>query len=307
LQAAISIRRGRFDEAVRSLATADELTTGLSDLQARGVFHMRCAELALEQGRPDNAYEQVEQALALAAGTDDETFGPEMCALGVRALADRLEDAQARNRHLDAAKPRLLALGLVQEAQRLVAAPGERGGRCTPRSMAFGSMCRAEHSRLHASDPDLWEEAVTRWEAAGEPYPAAYCRWRQGETLLEGRTERSRANECLQHAWRATVKLATLPLRARIERLAQRGRIALDAVDPTGPANGSTLAGDLGLTQREVEVLGQLAVGRSDREIAESLFISKKTASVHVSNLLRKLDVANRVEAGKMGQTHGLG
>ncbi|MFI5101603.1 MAG: response regulator transcription factor, partial [Actinomycetes bacterium] len=46
---------------------------------------------------------------------------------------------------------------------------------------------------------------------------------------------------------------------------------------------------------------------RRDAEIAESLFISKKTASVHVSNILRKLDVANRVEAGTIGQAHGLG
>jgi DNA-binding NarL/FixJ family response regulator len=48
-------------------------------------------------------------------------------------------------------------------------------------------------------------------------------------------------------------------------------------------------------------------VGRTDREIAETLYISKKTASVHVSNLLRKLDVANRVEAGKVGQANKLG
>jgi DNA-binding NarL/FixJ family response regulator len=101
--------------------------------------------------------------------------------------------------------------------------------------------------------------------------------------------------------------LGALPLKERIERLAQRARIPLDEVDHTEPANGSTLAGDLGLTPREVEVLAQLAVGRTDREIAETLYISKKTASVHVSNLLRKLDVANRVEAGKVGQANKLG
>jgi DNA-binding NarL/FixJ family response regulator len=54
-------------------------------------------------------------------------------------------------------------------------------------------------------------------------------------------------------------------------------------------------------------VLGQLAAGRRDAEISDALFISKKTASVHVSNILRKLDVANRVEAGKIGQAYGLG
>ena len=72
------------------------------------------------------------------------------------------------------------------------------------------------------------------------------------------------------------------------------------------PLRAATIAGDLRLTMREVEVLSHLASGRTDREIAESLFISKKTASVHVSNLLRKLEVASRVEAGKIGQLHGL-
>ena len=62
------------------------------------------------------------------------------------------------------------------------------------------------------------------------------------------------------------------------------------------------MADDLGLTPREVEVLAQLARGRTDRQIAEELFISKKTASVHVSNLLRKLDAANRIEAAEIGQ-----
>jgi DNA-binding NarL/FixJ family response regulator len=69
----------------------------------------------------------------------------------------------------------------------------------------------------------------------------------------------------------------------------------------------AAVADDLGLTAREVEVLAQLAKGRTDRDIAEELFISKKTASVHVSNLLRKLDVASRIEAGRVGQHAGLG
>jgi DNA-binding NarL/FixJ family response regulator len=101
--------------------------------------------------------------------------------------------------------------------------------------------------------------------------------------------------------------LGAFTLRERIEQLAQRARIPLREVDHTGAANGTTLGSDLGLTQREVEVLGQLAAGRTDGEIAELLFISKKTVSVHVSNVLRKLDVANRIEAGRVGQAQGLG
>jgi DNA-binding NarL/FixJ family response regulator len=95
------------------------------------------------------------------------------------------------------------------------------------------------------------------------------------------------------------------PLQAEIERLATRARLEL-AGPETGDAAGSTVGTDLGLTRREVEVLGHLAAGRTDREIAESLFISKKTVSVHVSSVLRKLDVPNRVEAGRVGQALGV-
>jgi DNA-binding NarL/FixJ family response regulator len=64
---------------------------------------------------------------------------------------------------------------------------------------------------------------------------------------------------------------------------------------------------DLELTPREVEVLDRLAGGRSDRQIGDDRFISRKTASVHVSNILRRLAVAGRVEAGEIGQRAGLG
>ncbi len=304
---AIVIRRGRFDEAEQQLAGLDVLTAGLSDVQQRGGFFMLAAELALEQARPVDAFTQVEQALALAAGTDDETYTPEMCGLAVRALADRLDDARIGGRHFDADKARLLARGFVEEGDRLVAAPTARGGRCLPRSEAFAAMYSAEESRLHASDPDLWQAAAARWDALSVPHSAAYCRYREAESLLDRREERSRADECLQQAWRASVDMGVLPLRERIESLARRGRIALVDVGGAGASDGPSIGDDLGLTPREVEVLGQLAAGRRDGEIAESLFISKKTASVHVSNILRKLDVANRIEAGKIGQAHGLG
>ena len=90
--------------------------------------------------------------------------------------------------------------------------------------------------------------------------------------------------------------------------LARRARIALTpkpaptesaAAPPTPPGDG------LGLTPREREVLALVAQGRTNRQIAEALFISDKTASVHVSNILAKLGVANRAEAA--ATVHRLG
>jgi DNA-binding NarL/FixJ family response regulator len=72
----------------------------------------------------------------------------------------------------------------------------------------------------------------------------------------------------------------------------ERARIKLDEAD-----GGSTGGENCGLTARELDVLRLVAAGRSNREIATELFISPKTASVHVSNILGKLDVATRAGA----------
>jgi DNA-binding NarL/FixJ family response regulator len=152
------------------------------------------------------------------------------------------------------------------------------------------------------ADPDLWREAAAAWDVAQERLAAAYCRWREAEYLLGARLDRRRAVESVQLAWQAAAEAGVPLLRARVERLAERARITLVAVEPAVAATTHSAAEDLGLTPREVEVLAQLARGRTDRQIAEELFISKKTASVHVSNLLRKLDAASRIEAAEIGQ-----
>ena len=61
----------------------------------------------------------------------------------------------------------------------------------------------------------------------------------------------------------------------------------------------------LGLTEREAEVPGLLTEGRTNRQIGDALFISEKTASVHVTNLLRKLGVGSRAEAAEMSRRLG--
>jgi DNA-binding NarL/FixJ family response regulator len=74
----------------------------------------------------------------------------------------------------------------------------------------------------------------------------------------------------------------------------------------TARADTSAPADQFGFTPREAEVLALVAAGRSNRQIAQALFISPKTASVHVSNILAKLDVSNRVEAAAMAHHLGL-
>jgi DNA-binding NarL/FixJ family response regulator len=164
---------------------------------------------------------------------------------------------------------------------------------------AEGSRAAGRH------DPGGWARAVGAWDELGCPWPAAYARWRQAEALLDQGAPRDQAAPVLRAAWAAAGALGARPLLAELESLARRARIGLRSAgtgEPEAPPPGE----ELGLTPREREVLGLVADGRSNRQIAEELFISAKTASVHVSNILAKLGVANRAEAAVAAHRLGL-
>ena len=91
--------------------------------------------------------------------------------------------------------------------------------------------------------------------------------------------------------------------RASVTQLAQRGR--LDLADQQVDIASDPVA-ELNLTRRELDVMHLLAEGRTNRQIGESLFISEKTASVHVSNILAKLDAGGRTEAVAIAAQRGL-
>ena len=126
-------------------------------------------------------------------------------------------------------------------------------------------------------------------------------------TATGGRgADERRAGEALLGSARATAeRLAARPLLDEIDDLARRARLALPA-DDTAPGDVAPAREALpfGLTQRELEVLRLLVDGRSNGEIGTQLFVSRKTASVHVSNILRKLGAANRIEAAAIARRH---
>ena len=144
-----------------------------------------------------------------------------------------------------------------------------------------------------------WDEAAAAWAGLSEPYPL-------GEMLLHAASatlacgDRNGAAERLRRAAPLADELGAHPLAEQIALLARRARIRLagdDASEGQSPGDPGAGSGELGLTERELEVLRLVAAGRSNREIAAELFISPKTASVHVSNILGKLGVASRGEA----------
>jgi DNA-binding CsgD family transcriptional regulator len=188
-------------------------------------------------------------------------------------------------------------LGRLRElAERAAGAGGPQ-----PETAAHAALGEAEATRLDGrSDLEGWAAAAAGWERLGQLYRAAYARWREAEALLAARGPRPRATAALLQAHQVAGELGAAPLRREIEGLARRARIDLAAAAEPTPAER------LGLTPREREVLALVAGGRTNQQIAEELFISVKTAGIHVSNILAKLGVGNRVEAAAAAHRGGL-
>ncbi len=162
----------------------------------------------------------------------------------------------------------------------------------------------AERSLLRAS-PDAasrWQECVDAWDSLGRPYETAVARVRVAEALLRRPGGRRAAAEALSAALATALELGAVPLRDEITALARTARLRLDTA--RAPERGATAV--LGLTDREQQVLALVAQGRTNREIGEQLYMSPKTASVHVTRILQKLGVSTRVQAATVAATHGL-
>jgi DNA-binding NarL/FixJ family response regulator len=154
----------------------------------------------------------------------------------------------------------------------------------------------AAGARGAAADPPGWRAACDALAAAeGLFMEEADARLRAGEQALRaGRPDEARAD--ILAAWRMIGELGALSLVPHAGRIAAAAHVPLPRPDRSqrSIAGGSV---EEVLTPREREVLDLVAAGRSNRAIAEELFISVKTVSVHVSNILAKLGVSSRTEA----------
>jgi DNA-binding CsgD family transcriptional regulator len=133
----------------------------------------------------------------------------------------------------------------------------------------------------------------------------AMCRWRWAQALLSEGASRSAIAQPLRQAHTLAMAMGAAPLVAETESLALAARINLVEPGPLMESSGQhpVLAT---LTTREREVLSHLVAGRTNAEIARDLFISDKTVSVHVTNVLRKTGTPNRVEAASLALRLGL-
>jgi DNA-binding CsgD family transcriptional regulator len=230
------------------------------------------------------------------APSDVQILGTRVCALALRAEAELAQRAAVQRDAAGVEEARQRAKQLVERARRSVAGAAA----VAPDAAGWLAIAEAEHSRVEGrSSPERWQSAIAVWDELGRPYLAAYCRWRYAEALLSAGSSRMEAAIPAREAHRIASDLGARPLRDELELLAQRARLVLADHGTEEPLDQENA---LGLTAREHEVLQLLARGRTNREIADELTISVKTASVHVSHILRKLNVSSRLEAAAIAQ-----
>jgi DNA-binding CsgD family transcriptional regulator/tetratricopeptide (TPR) repeat protein len=303
LRGALELGRGDLDSAeARLMAGQRLLPSPIAEAQMAGHLFAGLAELALWRGDPDQAKQLVAEALPLVAA--NPRYAAPVYALGVRVEADRAELARARHPG-EAAPDDGTAAALLGRLGQAATGPAAAS---FPELAARHATAAAERTRQQGpSDPAAWAAAVAAWERLGQPYRAAYAGFRQAEALLAA-GDRDTAAQVLGRAAEITGRLGARLLDGEIQALARRAR--LDLAPPASAAaqatGAPTPAAQLGLTPREVEVLALVAAGRSNRQIAQALFISPKTVGVHVSNILAKLGVAGRVEAAAIAHRLGL-
>jgi DNA-binding CsgD family transcriptional regulator len=267
LRGLIRALAGRYDDAAEDIRAASRLNLEAVDYQFELPGEFGRAELARVRGDLDAAREHVRLALDVAESM--VRYRWPLVWLGRRLEAEAPEpDAE-----------RVAVLGALAET---LPTP-------TPAARAYRELAAAEADRPSGD----WTAATEACRELGDPYLLAYALLREAQAAC-GRGDRDGAASSLRESVRLATTMGAEPLLEEARSLARRARIRIDEGDPETGIEG------FGLTEREREVLELLADGRSNPQIAEALFISRKTASAHVSNIIGKLGVASRGEAAAL-------
>jgi DNA-binding CsgD family transcriptional regulator/tetratricopeptide (TPR) repeat protein len=276
---------GRLDEADEYVTAAERSLAGGGHSDLRFMLAVQRADLEIWRRRPAAAVAALDRLDDLVDDPAIHPYAVNALALGLRAAAD------LRDRTGEPGPVRRYARWLDTVS-----------GKDIPESRAYRALAVAElHRADGASETAAWARASEAWERFGAPYHRAYALFREGEALLHERGTRRDAAERLTTAASIATELGAAPLLTEVAALAARARLTLEA-----GARPERAPVPFGLTPREIEVLGLVAGGDTNREIARRLFISERTVGIHVSHILAKLGVANRSAAAAMAHRNGL-
>ncbi len=289
LLAELAAMRGRYDEADRELRTALGHISDMADYQFAQPVRYTTALIALGRGDLAAARDAIGAGMWLPGS--DQVQGARytwpLVWLGMRAEADEATRLLARRGEV----PDQITAHCAELARFAteLSAPSQ-----LPALTAYRSLVAAEHARVGAADDaDLWAAVVAAWRTADRPYQVSYALTRLAEVAAAS-GDRDRTATALREAHAIAERLGAAPIAEAAATLARRARVSLDTAAGPDPEDGLSR---FGLSDREREVLRLVAGGHTNREIATTLFISPKTASVHVSNILAKLGVGDRVAA----------
>jgi DNA-binding CsgD family transcriptional regulator/tetratricopeptide (TPR) repeat protein len=318
VRARIASTRGDFAEALERRAAID---LDAQDPDVAALVATVAAETLAWSGRPEEAVREAEAGLGHLDALDDVLWSAPLVALGLRGFADLAEGRPAA-RGAVAGSPR----GAHEEADPIAAFRGRLdriGTRASTTSCrGWVALARGELARATGGgDARHWDEAIEAFDAVPEPLQGAYARLRAAEAGLHAHGLRAAVTPLVHEAAAVAARTGARPLADAVAALAGRARIPAAAAasdpaaltPPAGEAEGApvqdarTAAMALGLSAREVEVLELVTAGMTNGEIAARLFITRKTAAVHVTHILDKLGVANRVSAAMIGARVGLG
>ncbi|WP_128429611.1 helix-turn-helix transcriptional regulator [Streptomyces cyaneus] len=287
----VALARGNLTAAEHARA----LLEGPFDWMGTLVAGIALTDAAALRGDAEAAVERMRSTVE--ALTDDAGTLPDvtvrLVALALAAVADRAAELRRTSDEAGVRRWADTATELVELA-RATAVHGESGTPQGPEGVAWLARAEAEWVRV-VSGPDVraWAKAVAACDY-GDEYERARCRLRHAEALLAADDREAAAIEA-RAARETAARLGATLLLERLDALIRRGRLAETSADRSSP-----------LTAREQEVLLLLALGRSNRKIGEELYITGKTASVHVSNILAKLGAASRTEAVAIAYREGL-
>jgi DNA-binding CsgD family transcriptional regulator/tetratricopeptide (TPR) repeat protein len=308
----LDVGRGNLDSAADHFETVLLMCQDFSaTVYGWSDMYSSIALLLIARGQPSEAIDSVRESLARSAQPERDVHMRVCHRLAIRAAADiaevarplgdaaRVEEALAIGREFDAL--------LDHHAQLVRALPG--GG--DPHLPLDVAMAKAELSRLVGpSSASQWAAAAAAADELRHHYDAAYCRYRHAEALLLSRGSRATAQAAAAEAYRTACEIGAIPLQRDLEGLAARSRLDLEAPSSAPvaaePAKRLGAAIPFKLTPREQDVLERVTQGRTNREIATDLFISEKTASVHVSNIKSKLGASGRAEIAAIAVRLGL-